>query len=352
MSLAALVPLLGAGGARVGGRALRVARFHTSPIRKYSWLSFLLGDWATKRFTKYSKVFTVDGNLCVNKGKFAQQIAEQLGLRYFPEVDLHYVDKVSGYGTCLDPAFIGNCSLEAFYDNPKNPDGNAYRLQAYLFTCRVLQYADALEHLFNTGQGVILERSPFSDFVFLEAMSQQGYIRKECVSHYNKIKEYSIYRFLPPHLVFYIDVPVSEVLKRIEEKGEPYEKKVSPAYLQSIEDVYKKSFLPQISEVSEVLQYTASRAEDLEIVLEEIELLEFKKGPWPDQTDGSLHDLRMLVENKMQVLIPTSLPFHIKELTMSGTLADQIYFAWKSFPGHRYARGYNADAGDKWIWLK
>ena len=35
----------------------------------------------------------------------------------------------------------------------------------------------------------------------------------------------------------------------------------------------------------------------------------------------------------MQVLIPTSLPFHIKELTMSGTLADQIYFAWKSVRG-------------------
>lgn len=30
------------------------------------------------------------------------------------------------------------------------------------------------------GQGVILERSPFSDMVFLDAMFKEGYIRKEC----------------------------------------------------------------------------------------------------------------------------------------------------------------------------
>ncbi|KAJ7305329.1 hypothetical protein JRQ81_011249 [Phrynocephalus forsythii] len=296
-SLAALLPLLLRAGGSSGGRgALGRAGFHRSAPRdfRYSVLNFLLGDSSTKRFTKYSKVFTVDGNLCSNKGKFAQQIAEHLGLRYFPEADIHYADKAVGREKPLDSVYTGNCSLEEFYRNPNNPDGNAYRLQAYLYTNRLLQYADALEHLLATGQGVVLERSPFSDFVFLEAMHRQGYIRKECVEHYNKIKEYSIYRLLPPHLIFYIDVPVSEVLKRIEEKGEPYEKLVSPAYLQSIEDVYKNTFLPQMSEECDVLQYTASEAEDIERVLEEIDLVKFEKGPWPHQTDGSLHDLRIL----------------------------------------------------------
>lgn len=32
------------------------------------------------------------------------------------------------------------------------------------------------------GQGVVLERSIFSDFVFLEAMYSQGFIRKQCES--------------------------------------------------------------------------------------------------------------------------------------------------------------------------
>jgi len=40
------------------------------------------------------------------------------------------------------------------------------------------------------------------------------------LQHYKEIKEVSICEFLPPHLVIYIDVPVPEVQKRIQEKGE------------------------------------------------------------------------------------------------------------------------------------
>lgn len=40
------------------------------------------------------------------------------------------------------------------------------------------------------------------------------------LDHYKEIKDISICEFLPPHLVIYIDVPVPEVQKRIQEKGE------------------------------------------------------------------------------------------------------------------------------------
>ncbi|XP_073162926.1 NADH dehydrogenase [ubiquinone] 1 alpha subcomplex subunit 10, mitochondrial isoform X5 [Lepidochelys kempii] len=258
------------GAAAVRGRpglgALRVAKIHVSSQQKlrYGWLAYMLGERSTKKFNKYSKIFTVDGNLSSGKGKLAQQIAEKLGMQYFPEADAHYLDRVTGDGTLLDEKFNGHCSLEKFYNDPKCPDGNSYRLQAWLYSNRVLQYSDALELLLSTGQGVVMERSVYSDFVFMEAMFQQGYIHKRCVDHYNEVKGISICEFLPPHLVIYVDVPVSEVQKRIQEKGKPHEKKVSPAYLQSIEDIYKKSFLPEISETSEVLQYTASAAQDVE----------------------------------------------------------------------------------------
>jgi NADH dehydrogenase (ubiquinone) 1 alpha subcomplex subunit 10 len=38
---------------------------------------------------------------------------------------------------------------------------------------------DALAHLFNTGQGVVMDRSPYSDFVFIEAMTKCGYSDKK-----------------------------------------------------------------------------------------------------------------------------------------------------------------------------
>uniref|UniRef100_A0A8C3U8Y5 NADH dehydrogenase [ubiquinone] 1 alpha subcomplex subunit 10, mitochondrial n=1 Tax=Catharus ustulatus TaxID=91951 RepID=A0A8C3U8Y5_CATUS len=248
------------------GSVLLGARIHTSPEQslQYGWLAYMLGERASKKFTEHSKVFTVEGNLSSGKGKLAQQIAEKLGMKHFPEADIHYQDRISGDGQLLPEKFNGFCNLEKFYTDPRSPDGHSYRLQSWIFGSRVLQYADALEHLLSTGQGVVLERSPYSDFVFLDAMLKQGYVHRRCLDHYKEIKEISISELLPPHLVIYVDVPVPEVQKRIQEKGKPYEKKVSPSYLQSIEDAYKRTFLPEISESSEVLQYSATAAEDVE----------------------------------------------------------------------------------------
>ncbi|KGL82780.1 hypothetical protein N309_08954, partial [Tinamus guttatus] len=307
-------------------------RFHMSPKQnlEYGWLAYMLGDRTIKKLGKNSKVFTVEGNLSSGKGKLAQQIAEKLGMKYFPEADIHYLNRITGDGTLLDEKFNGFCNLERFYNDPKCPDGHSYRLQAWLYGNRVLQYADALEHLLSTGQGVVLERSPYSDFVFLDAMFKEGYIHKRCLDHYKQIKEISICEFLPPHLVIYIDVPASEVQKKIQEKGETYEKKVSTAYLQHIEDSYKKTFLPEISETSEILQYTSSEIEDVEKVIEDIEYLKFEKGPWLEQDDVSFHNLRLHVQDKTGLLDLVAVPIYIPEVTIGGTEFDKIYHEYRS----------------------
>ncbi|NWT17577.1 NDUAA dehydrogenase, partial [Vireo altiloquus] len=317
-------------------------RIHSSPGQslQYGWLAYMLGDRATKRFTEHSKVFTVEGNLSSGKGKLAQQIAEKLGMKYFPEADIHYQDRISGDGQLLPEKFNGFCSLEKFYTEPRSGDGHSYRLQSWIFGSRVLQYADALEHLLSTGQGVVLERSPYSDFVFLDAMLKQGYVHKRCLDHYKEIKEISISEFLPPHLVIYIDTPVPEVQKRIQEKGQPYEKKVSPSYLQSIEDAYKRTFLPEISESSEVLQYTPTAAEDVEKVIEDIEYLKFDKGPWLEQDDVSLHHLRLFVQDKAAVLDTVSIPSFLPEITIGGTAYDKIYYEFRSVSAAGAAGGH------------
>ncbi|XP_054426362.1 NADH dehydrogenase [ubiquinone] 1 alpha subcomplex subunit 10, mitochondrial isoform X2 [Pteronotus mesoamericanus] len=276
--------------------AQRLAGVHTSVQhqRLYGPWAFVLGERTTKKLTESSKVITVDGNLCSGKSKIAKAVAEKLGMRHFPEAGIHYVDSTTGDGRLLDPELSGSCSLEKFYDDPKSNDGNSYRLQSWLYANRLLQYADALEHLLSTGQGVVLERSVYSDFVFLEAMYQQGFIRKQCVDHYNEVKKVTISQLLPPHVAIYIDVPVPEVQSRIQKKGDPHEMKVTAAYLQAIEDAYKKAFLPEMSEKSEVLQYSAREAQDAEKVVEDIQYLKFDKGPWLSQDDRTFHHLRML----------------------------------------------------------
>ncbi|ELW63529.1 NADH dehydrogenase [ubiquinone] 1 alpha subcomplex subunit 10, mitochondrial [Tupaia chinensis] len=316
--------ILSAGTRRAGG-------IHTSARRElqYGPLAYILGEKTTKKLTERSKVITVDGNICSGKSKLAKEIAERLGLRHFPEAGIHYADSVTGDGRPLDPAFSGSCSLEKFYDNPRSEDGNSYRLQSWLYSSRLLQYADALEHLLSTGQGVVLERSIYSDFVFLEAMYRQGFIRKQCVEHYHEVKKVTICEYLPPHIVVYIDVPVPEIQSRIQKKGNPHEMKITPAYLQDIENAYKKTFLPEMSDKCEVLQYTAKEAEDAEKVVEDIEYLKCDKGPWLKQDDRTFHHLRMLVQNKVEVLNYTTIPVYLPEITIGAHQSDRIFRAFR-----------------------
>ena len=41
---------------------------------------------------------------------------------------------------------------------------------------RYVKYVDMLAHIFNTGQGVVTERSPHSDWVYFEAAYQQVFL--------------------------------------------------------------------------------------------------------------------------------------------------------------------------------
>lgn len=334
--------------------AQRVGQIHTSAHCKlrYGRLAFLLGERTTKNLNEYSRVITVDGNICAGKNKLAKEIAEKLGMKHFPEAGIQYSSSTTGDGRPLDTEFSGSCSLEKFYDDPKSNDGNSYRLQSWLYASRLLQYSDALEHLLSTGQGVVLERSIYSDFVFLEAMYNQGFIRKQCVDHYNEIKRLTLPEYLPPHAVIYIDVPVPEIQRRIQKKGDPHEMKVTSAYLQDIEDAYKKTFLPKMSEICEVLVYSDWEAEDSTKVVEDIEYLNYDKGPWLQQDDSTFHYLRMLIQDKREVLNFTTVPIYLPEITIGPHQATRIYESFRELPGRKYAPGFNAEVGDKWIWLK
>ncbi|XP_077437089.1 NADH dehydrogenase [ubiquinone] 1 alpha subcomplex subunit 10, mitochondrial [Vanacampus margaritifer] len=333
---------------------IQKASIHMTAARRleYGWLAYALGERTTPRLKRYSKIISVDGNLASGKGAVAQNLANKLGMLYMPEPDTFYLDKMTEEKEPLPVDFNGMCSLEKFYMDPKAADGNSYRLQLWMYNMRLMQYSDAVEHLLTTGQGVILERSPFSDMVFLDAMFKQGYIRKECVQHYNEIKHISICEFLPPHLVIYVDMPAEEVQKKLKQSGKSYLQNVPLAYLKSIEDSYKKSFLPEISEQSELLVYDATQAQDYEKVAEDIEYLKFDKGPWLDQDDVTYHHMRVLVEDKLRVASLTCIPKFLPEITVGAHDYHDKYYAYKSLPGKKYARGYNEDVGDKMLWFK
>jgi NADH dehydrogenase (ubiquinone) 1 alpha subcomplex subunit 10 len=66
---------------------------------------------------------------------------------------------------------------------------------------------------------------------------------------YYDIRGNTIGELMKPHLVIYLDIPVSLVQQRIKERNIPYEvssKVFTPQYLSSMEYFYKQRYLKEI----------------------------------------------------------------------------------------------------------
>lgn len=176
------------------------------------WQSIV--DKTTKRLNENSKIICVEGPIAAGKSKFAKELAEELEMLYVPEanMDLIYINSYGYDMRQLDPQLSENCrsyDVKNFCLEPNNPLAASYQIRMYML--RYEQYVDALAHLLSTGQGVVLDRSCYSDFVFLEAMHRQGYISKGARSVYHELRQNTINELLKPHLVVYLDLPVDAV---------------------------------------------------------------------------------------------------------------------------------------------
>lgn len=181
--------------------------------KTYGWLRSLL-DRTTHRFDENSKVIVVEGPVAVGKTKFAASLAEDLGMKHFPEanMDIHYVRPNGIDLRIFDkkvPEDTRTFDHVNFNVTPNHRLAANYQIMMYI--ARFSQYIDALTHLLNTGQGVVLERSPYSDFVFLEAMFSQNFISKGARSVYYELRANTIEELMRPHLVIYLDMPVDKV---------------------------------------------------------------------------------------------------------------------------------------------
>ncbi|KPJ20830.1 NADH dehydrogenase [ubiquinone] 1 alpha subcomplex subunit 10, mitochondrial [Papilio machaon] len=239
--------------------------------KDYTWLRSLM-DRTTHRLDENSKVVVVEGTVASKKTEFAKCLAEDLGMKHFPEanMDLHYI-RPNGIDLrtfdCQIPEDARTFDHVNFNRNPTHR--HAGNFQIMMYTARYSQYIDALAHLFNTGQGVVLERSPYSDFVFLEAMYSQKYISRGVRSVYYELRNSTIEELMRPHLVIYLDVPVPKVMEAIKCRNLDHEvngKAMTAAYLTEVERQYKTKYLRDISTHAELLVYDWTGGGEVEVV--------------------------------------------------------------------------------------
>ena len=168
-----------------------------------------------ERFDENTKVITIEGLPAVGKSKFAKQLAEELEMHYVPPPTFDTI-WINPYGDDYRKLLNHKLPIDAqFFDIDsflKDPTGrNTAPTQLGMLFWRSYQYVWSILHLLSTGQGVILQRSPFSDRVFMDAMFKHKYVSKGAHSYYNNAIETTLPEFIKPHLVIYLDAPVSVV---------------------------------------------------------------------------------------------------------------------------------------------
>lgn len=325
--------------------------------KDYSYFHSLL-DRTTHRFDENSKVVVVEGPVAVGKTQFAAALAEDLGMKHFPEanMDFHYIRP-------------NGCDLRMFDDQipedtrtfdhvnfnltPNHRLAGNFQIMTYV--ARYSQYIDALTHLLNTGQGVVLERSPYSDFVFLEAMYSQKFISKGVRSVYYDLRANTIEELMRPHLVIYLDMPVQTVQEAIKDRNLKHEvamRALTKPFLMEMERQYKNKYLRDIATHAELLVYDWSGGGEVEVVVEDIERLNFdqyteredpKMKDWRLPRELEWADKRMLYTNQKHLLMNLlSVPrLDVPELITS---ADDDYERMKVINAHpkfQYLDGYN-----------
>lgn len=321
----------------------------------------------TNRFDENTKVVVVDGPIAAGKSAFAKELATELEMKYFPEatMDNYYVNSYGYDLRKLDPQLPPNVQsfdVSKFLQNPT--DRNVATFQIRMLMQRYSQYIDALAHLFSTGEGVVLDRCVYSDFVFVEAMFKNGYMSKGARSVYYDLVKNTFAELMKPHLVIYLDVPVSVVKDRVQKRANPAEvgsKVITDKYLQDMENIYKHQYLKDISTHAELLVYDWSNYGETEVVVEDIERIDFDRF---DKDDTHMRDWRMENEeawteararymNKPDLLNYFNVPrYDVPELIVTPEDFKVWYDLWSEAPGMKYRKGYNDECGDEGILTK
>lgn len=330
---------------------------------------FALLDGTTKRFNDNSKVIVVEGPPGLEKSKLAKELADELDMVYVPGASMEefYINQYGYDLRELDTLFTypRNVSYDEkkFAQDPLGQQGGLDRMQHALLVMRYGKYVDLLAHLFNTGQGVVTERSPYSDYVFTEACYKMGWIDRTTRAYFNKIRQQMLPELLRPNLIVYLDAPVDVVQAKIRERANtthPWEKN-SPVFENTqyltllYEDLMKKQYIKEAAASSRVLMYDWSEGGDTEVLVEDIERLNMdyfdkydkQQMDWRMFKEDNYTRCRLVYTDRCEVMNNIRVDyFDHKNILQPAEEILEFQFNAHKLPGSRYALGYNEEMGD------
>jgi NADH dehydrogenase (ubiquinone) 1 alpha subcomplex subunit 10 len=324
-------------------------------------------DKSIPRYNENTKVIVVEGNVAVGKKEFAQHLAREFDLKYIGPTTDSRIFTCNDYNWDqreLDPMLPEGAKgydLKRFYADKHPEKGTVGRLLLAWLEFKFYDYCFALKHVLNTGQGVVMVRSVYSDIVFVDALRRMGYVTAPFVQYYNAVRDSSICELLKPHMTIYLDSPINVIRDRITQRNDPREvgsKVLSDKYLQAIADVYRDKFLPKMKQSGEVVEidWTEKGTDvDMDVIAEELQLYNLEQqdnedskfADWSRMVEDDWMTLRMFVENEEEQnsLFITPLPWDCPEVMFTADDATAYHRIASEHPVWKYKQGWAPTLG-------
>lgn len=275
-------------------------------------------------------------------------------------MDDGYINKYGYDARKLDADFHHERNLsfdeKKFSENPTAHDGGLDRMLLEIYHLKFVKYLEGLRHLFNTGQGVVMEKSPYNNYCYMEAAYRQGWIDPETRKYYYIIQGQTLEELMKPHLLIYLDAPTSVVQANLQKKGETGQVYSNTEYMNHWADLNKKDYLKEASIHSEVLVYDWSEGGDAEVVVEDIEALNLdyydkyskKHEEWRLHTEDAYWVQRRKYTSEVSIMM-SMFNFPYYKATKIWKTSDER-MEWQNLfsrvPGNMWLPGYNEDMGD------
>ena len=161
------------------------------------------------------RFLAVAGNIGVGKSTLVTLLSERLGWQPFYEP-------------------VGeNPYLADFY---KDMSVWAFHSQIFFLTRRLRIHRQLIDH----ATSAIQDRSVYEDAeIFAHNLYRQGLIDDRDYNSYRELYQVLSEFLPPPDLVVYLRASTSTLLERIKTRGRDYERRISPEYLEQLNELYE-----------------------------------------------------------------------------------------------------------------
>lgn len=167
-----------------------------------------------------SSIIIIEGNIGVGKTTLTDFIASHMNYRPMREP----VEE--------------NPYLKQFYVSDSNRRRYALEMQFWLMSRRFHMHQEAIRHVLSTGQGVVMDRSIYGDYVFARRLHLDGHIDARGFDNYMAMRGVMERQLYVPRIAIMLMSRPEVCMERIRERSRGCEVTITEEYIAGLSLLY------------------------------------------------------------------------------------------------------------------